>query len=229
VPTVAIIVAGGPGARLGAKGPKGFVQLAGEPLVVRSLRAMLASPGIDRAVVVVPQGLLARARTLLEPFNQPAQPFIVVEGGRERQDSVRCGMAAAGDADLLAIHDAARPFVSRETVDAVLAAARQHGAAIVAAPATDTIKQVHADGWIESTPARQHLWLAQTPQVFRAELLRAAHAQATEPAATDDAALVEALGQRVYVVPGNADNRKITTPEDLRWAEWRLAQSPAPR
>lgn len=229
MPTVAIVVAGGPGTRLGAKGPKGFVQLAGEPLVVRSLRAMLASPAVDRAIVVVPSGLLARARALLEPFNDAARPFTSVEGGAERQDSVRLGMAAAGDADLLAIHDAARPFVSRATVDAVIAAARTHGAAIVAVPATDTIKQVHADGWIEATPAREHLWLAQTPQVFRADLLRSAHARAVDRAATDDAALVEALGQRVYVVRGNPENRKITTPDDLRWAEWWLAQSPAPR
>jgi 2-C-methyl-D-erythritol 4-phosphate cytidylyltransferase len=228
VPTVAIVVAGGPGTRLGAKGPKGFVQLAGQPLVVRSLRAMLASPAVDRAVVVVPAGLLARARTLLEPFNDPQRPFTVVEGGAERQDSVRNGLAAAGDADLIAIHDAARPFVSRAVVEAVIAAARRHGAAIVATPATDTLKQVHPDGWIEATPPRERLWLAQTPQVFRADLLRAAHAQATGSGATDDAALVEAIGQRIFVVRGNPENHKITTPEDLRWAEWLLAQPAAP-
>ncbi|MEO8605781.1 MAG: 2-C-methyl-D-erythritol 4-phosphate cytidylyltransferase [bacterium] len=226
--TVAIVVAGGPGTRLGAKGPKGFVSLGGQPLVVHAVRAMLASPAVDRAVVVVPAGLVVRGRALLEPFNEPARPFIVVAGGAERQDSVRNGLAAAGDADLIAIHDAARPFVSRAAIEAAIDAAERHGAAIVATPATDTVKRVHPEGWIEATPPREQLWLAQTPQVFRADVLRDAHTRAQGNGATDDAALVEAMGQRVYVVRGNPENRKITTPDDLRWAEWMLAQQSAP-
>lgn len=224
----AILVAAGPGTRLGAAEPKGFVRLAGEPLVARSLRAMLASPAVTRSVVVVPPGCVERARSLLEPVSD-TRPLLIVEGGAERQDSVRQGLAAAGDAELIAIHDAARPFVSRAVVDAAIAAARQYGAAIVAVPATDTVKQVHPDGWIEATPPRERLWLAQTPQVFSADLLRRAHAQARDSGATDDALLVEALGVRVHVVRGNPENRKITTPDDLRWAEWLLAQPAAPR
>lgn len=153
----------------------------------------------------------------------------VVAGGAERGDSVRVGLAATGDARLIAIHDAARPFVSVEVIRAVIGAARTHGAALPGIPATDTIKQVHPDGWVAATPPRARLWLAQTPQVFQADIIRAAHADATGDAGTDDAMLVERLGHRVYVVPGDAQNRKITTLEDLRWAEWVLARPAVPR
>lgn len=153
----------------------------------------------------------------------------VVAGGAARQDSVRHGLKAIGDADVVAIHDAARPFVSAEVVEAAVAAAIRHGAAVVAAPATDTVKQVHPDGWIEATPPRQQMWLAQTPQVFRLDLIRRAHTARPASVATDDAVLVEQLGARVYVVPGNPENRKITTREDLRWAEWMLGRPSATR
>ncbi len=228
--TAAIVVAAGPGRRLGAAQPKAFVPLRGEALFLHALRALLASPAIERAVLVVPPGAMQQAEDLLAASAPLRTVPSLVEGGRERQDSVRHGLAAAGDIELIAIHDAARPFVSRAVIEAAIAAAGQHGASIVAVPATDTVKRVHADGWIEATPSREGLWLAQTPQVFAAELIRRAHAQAASAtAATDDAALVERLGTRVYVVPGNPENRKITTPDDLRWAEWLLGQSAAPR
>ena len=121
--------------------------------------------------------------------------------------------------------------MSPKVVSLVVAAAIRHGAAIAAAPATDTVKQVHPEGWIESTPPRERMWLAQTPQVFRADVIRAAHVQAASGVtpATDDAMLVERLGARVHVVRANPENRKITTAEDLRWAQWRLATGGAPR
>jgi 2-C-methyl-D-erythritol 4-phosphate cytidylyltransferase len=224
----AIIVAAGPGSRLGAGPPKAFVELAGIPLVVRALRAVLDAPSIASATVVAPPAAVAPARNLIDMHGPWRCPVAVVPGGAERQDSVRNGLAAIAAAELIAIHDAARPFVSRDAIEAVIAAAARHGAAIVAVPATDTLKQVHAEGWIEATPPRERMWLAQTPQAFRADLIRAAHARAADASAvaTDDASLVERLGARVYVVPGNAENRKITTREDLRWAEWWLAQSP---
>lgn len=226
----AIIVAAGPGSRLGAPLPKAFVELGGIPLVVHSLRALVRAPSISAVVVVAPPDEMARARALIERHGPWHCPVDVTAGGAERQDSVRNGLAAVAAAEIIAIHDAARPFVSPEVVESAIAAAAQHGAAIVAVPATDTVKQVHADGWIEATPPRQHMWLAQTPQVFRAELIRRAHAQsAASSTATDDSVLVEQLGARVYVVPGNPENRKITTAEDLRWAEWLLAHSPASR
>jgi 2-C-methyl-D-erythritol 4-phosphate cytidylyltransferase len=230
VSVAAIIVAAGPGTRLGAGMPKGFVYLGGVPLFVRSLRALLSAPAIDQAVVVAPMDALEQATALLSaggPYRLAPQ---IVAGGTERQDSVRHGLAAVSHAEFVAIHDAARPFVARETVEAAIDAARAHGAAIVAIPATDTVKVVDADRLIESTPPRTRVWLAQTPQVFRTDLIRAAHAQDAGAApATDDAALVERLGHRVQVVAGSADNRKITTPDDLAWAEWYLTRSAAPR
>jgi len=217
---VAVIVAGGPGKRLGADRPKALVEIGGVPLFLRSLRAVLAAPAVTSAVVVVPAGHEAEFEARLR--GEPSRcPVTLVTGGAERQDSVRAGLAAAGDADLIAVHDAARPFVTAALVEEAIAAAAKHGAAVVAVPASDTVKQVHPEGWIEATPAREHLWLAQTPQVFRAELLREAHARAASDGyvGTDDAALVERLGARVYVVRGSDGNRKITTAADLRWAE----------
>ncbi|MGH7790152.1 MAG: 2-C-methyl-D-erythritol 4-phosphate cytidylyltransferase [Candidatus Binatia bacterium] len=229
--TAAILVAGGPGTRLGAGIAKAFVELAGTPLVVHALRVLCSAESIARVVLVVPDAARSRASAALAQHGPWRCPVTVVAGGVQRQDSVRQGLAAIGDADLVAIHDAARPLVSRAVIEAVIAAAAAHGAAIAATPAIDTIKLVHADGWIESTPARQHLWLAQTPQVFRSALIRRAHAAPFDgdATATDDAMLVERLGEKVYVVPGNPENRKITTPEDLRWAEWLLTSPAAPR
>lgn len=226
----AIIVAAGPGSRLGAGIPKAFVAIGGVPLFVRSLRALLAVPAVQEAIVVAPPAALARARELLRAHGPYRLEAHIVVGGAERQDSVRHGLAAVGGATLVAIHDAARPFVTVAAVEAAIAAARDGGAAIVAAPAVDTVKVVDVEGWIESTPPRARTWLAQTPQVFRTELIRAAHQQARGAGpATDDAALVERFGHRVRVVAGNADNRKITTPEDREWAEWYLTRLAAPR
>lgn len=225
-----IVVAGGPGTRLGADRPKALVELAGLPLFLRSLRALLACPAVTSAVVVAPAGYQATFETIARD-DSPRCPVAVVGGGAERQDSVRAGLAAVDDAELVAVHDAARPFVAAAVVEEVVAAAARHGAAIVAVPASDTVKQVHPGGWIEATPPRERLWLAQTPQVFRTALLREAHERARLDgyAGTDDAALVERVGRRVYVVRGNEDNRKITTAEDLRWAEWRVRRSGALR
>jgi 2-C-methyl-D-erythritol 4-phosphate cytidylyltransferase len=230
VSVAALIVAAGPGTRLGAGIAKAFVPVGGVPLFVRALRALLAAPAIDQAVIVAPPDALSEARALLDrhgPFRLTVQ---LVGGGAERQDSVRNGLAAITDAELVAIHDAARPFVAAATVEAAIAAARADGAAIVALPAVDTVKVADADGWIESTPPRARTWLAQTPQVFRTELIRAAHEGSDAGAlATDDAALVERLGHRVRLVAGSADHRKITTPDDRAWAEWYLTRSAAPR
>lgn len=220
----AIVVAAGPGARLGLGQPKALVDLAGVPLFVRALSAV-AVPAVSAAVVVAPPGGIDRVEALLQRGPTFSCRVRVVEGGAERQDSVRRGLAVT-DSELVAIHDAARPFVTRAVVEAVIATAARHGAAIVAVPATDTVKHVHPDGWIESTPSRDRLWLAQTPQVFRTDLIRRAHAGAGE-SATDDAMLVEGLGTRVYIVRGNPENRKITTPDDLRWAAWLVEHSAA--
>ncbi|MBX3026230.1 2-C-methyl-D-erythritol 4-phosphate cytidylyltransferase [bacterium] len=231
MPSVAaIVVAAGSGSRLGAGLPKAFVTVGGVPLVVRSLRALLAVPAVDEAIVVAPPDDLPETHALLNAHGPFRRRIEVVAGGVERQDSVRHGLAAVTRAELVAIHDAARPFVAPATVAAAIAAAHADGAAIVALPAVDTVKIVDARGFIESTPPRGRTWLAQTPQVFRTDLIRAAHRQPSDGGpATDDAALVERLGHRVRVVAGSPDNRKITTPEDRAWAEWYLARPATPR
>ncbi len=228
--TVAIIVAAGPGTRLGAEVPKAFVPLGAQPLFIHSVRALLRAPVISDVVVVLPPTREREGRALLDAHGPWRCPVSVVTGGAERQDSVRAGLDSVTDVDVIAVHDAARPFVTADAVERVVAAAQLHGAAILAVPASDTLKQVDADGWIESTPGREGIWLAQTPQAFRADMLRTAHARAfaEKVTGTDDAMLVERLGMRVKVVPGDPGNRKITTPDDLRWAEWLLSTSPAP-
>lgn len=225
---VAILVAAGPGTRLGASVPKAFVRLAGEPLYAHALRALTSSSAIADVIVVVPVERVDEARAGVAALGLATLPRVVA-GGAERADSVRAGLAAAGDVALVAVHDAARPFVSADVIERVVAAAARHGAAIAAVPAIDTVKLASAGGVIASTPPRDSAWLAQTPQVFRTELLRAAHAAHGQRAATDDAMLVELLGAPVHLVSGDTDNRKITTADDLRWAEWFLGRDQSPR
>lgn len=205
--------------------------MGGVPLVVLSARALVATPRVTSLVVVAPPNQERRFADLLSSDAAIKVPVAVVAGGAERQDSVRAGLAHAGDQDLIAIHDAARPFIDAHTIEATIDAAIACGAAVVGCPASDTIKHVDRDDWITATPPRDELWQVQTPQIFRADLIRAAHdrARADQLVATDDSALVERLGVRVRMVRGTPDNRKITTPDDLRWAEWFVTMRPAPR
>jgi len=218
---IAILVAAGPGTRLGAGVPKAFVELAGKTLYQYGLRALSLSAAIAETVPVVPAARVEEARSATAGMALP-RPLRIVAGGAERADSVRAGLAAAPDAELIVVHDAARPFVPVDVIDRVVATAAGCGAAIAAIPATDTVKIATADGVVETTPERSRTWLAQTPQAFRADLLRAAHAARPIGAATDDAMLVELLGVPVRLVTGDANNRKITTADDLGWAEWFL-------
>ncbi len=224
--TAALVLAAGRGTRLGADRPKAFVRLACVPLVVHSVRSLSAAQGIDWIQVVVPAGdagLWREAQSALEGLEGllPAVP-----GGAERQDSVQAGLdALAADVDLVAVHDAARALVRPEDVARVVAVGRAEGAALLAAPARDTIKRVR-DGRVQETPARETCWVAQTPQVFRRELLAEALAKAEAEGfvGTDDAQLVERLGVPVHVVEGDPGNLKITGPEDLLAAEARLVR-----
>ena len=223
LPTTAIVVAAGRGTRLGGRTAKAFLPLAGQPMLAYSLHTLSTVPEVTALVLVVAADECRQAETIVKARAPWRLPIRIAVGGAERQDSVAAGLAAVdADADLVLVHDAARPFVRPDCVAACLAAAASTGAAIAAVPATDTVKLTDADGWIVDTPDRSRVWLAQTPQVFRTGLLREAYRRAAEAGrvATDDAALVEELGHRVRVVPGHPQNRKITTPEDLRWADW---------
>lgn len=218
--TAAILLCAGRGERLGAGVPKAAVPLAGRPLFTWSLATLGRCASVDAIVVVGP------ARTLRELLAAAglAAPKVVawVEGGEERQHSVARGLAAVpADCALVAVHDCARALVGEDVVGRAVAAAREHGAAIAAVPLADTLKRVEA-GVIHATPSREGLWCAQTPQVFRRDWLEAAHA-AAGAVATDDAALVEAIGHPVRVAPGDALNFKVTTAGDLALAERWLA------
>ncbi len=207
--------------------PKVFLPLGRQPMVVYCLRTLSGLPGLTALVLVVAGDRFDLATSVLDEYGPWPVPVRIVGGGAERQDSVAAGLAATGDdADLVLVHDAARPFVARAAVDACVAAATAGGAAIVAEPARDTVKLTDSTRIITQTLDRRTVWLAQTPQVFRASLLRRAYEQARRDGflATDDAALVERIGAPVSMVEGNAANRKITTPDDLRWAEWYLRE-----
>jgi 2-C-methyl-D-erythritol 4-phosphate cytidylyltransferase len=210
---VAVVVAAGRSERM-AGADKVFVSLAGRPLIAWTLAAFKKCPAIDAVVVVAAADAVDRMRALVDEwrFTNVAD---VVPGGATRQQSVRAGIEAAPNAAIVAIHDAARPLVSPDLIARGVALARERGAALCAVPSRDTVKDVEGDPpVVRATPDRARMWLAQTPQVFDRDLLLRAHEAATSDA-TDDAALVEALGHDVYVYEGASWNVKITTPEDL--------------
>jgi 2-C-methyl-D-erythritol 4-phosphate cytidylyltransferase len=218
----AVVVAAGKGERMGMLLPKPFLSVAGIPLVVHTLRNLTRSSLIKKVILVVAAERESLCRELLEESGPFTLPLVITQGGEERQDSVRLGLAALeSDCDIVVIHDAARPFLTAEVVDRSVAVAAEYGGALVAMPVRDTIKQVNKEQMVIATVPRQDLWLAQTPQTFRVEVIREAHrlAHLLGVTVTDDAALVEWAGGRIRIVPGDARNFKITTPEDLQLAE----------
>jgi len=224
----AIIVAAGKGERMGTALPKPFLPLRGVPLLVHTLRSLDQSLLLKTIVLVIAPEREQLCRTMLSRLNQPEShgplrcPVRLVHGGAERQDSVRCGLAALDpECDIVAIHDAARPFITAPIVEESIRIAAQVGAALVAVPVADTLKRVDAEQAVVETISRQGLWLAQTPQTFRVDIIRAAHQRAQDEGivVTDDAALIEKIGGTVQIVPGDRRNFKLTSPEDLRMAE----------
>jgi 2-C-methyl-D-erythritol 4-phosphate cytidylyltransferase len=222
----AIVPAAGLGLRMGGSVPKQFRSVAGLPLVVHALRVFQSSPIIDSIVLAVPEADLAYSRTEIVQAHGFTKVGHVIAGGPERQDSVRLALAAVDEgSDIVVIHDAVRPCVTDSMVRQVVEAAKTDGAAIVALPMRDTVKQVGDDRVIQRTVDRKPLWLAQTPQAFRRDWLQEAHrkAEAEGLAATDDAYLLEWMGRPVKVIEGSGDNIKVTRPEDLIIGEAILA------
>lgn len=222
MPIYAVIAAAGSGRRMTAAQNKVLLPLCGRTVLGWTVDALLACPCIDAMVVVAAPAELAEVRALL-----PASPKILgcVEGGDERQDSMARGLealAGAREGDLIAFHNGANCLVSSADVDAAVDAARECGAAVVAQPCRDTIKRVGHDGFVLQTLVRSELWAMQTPQVIEWTLARRAFASGRR--ATDDVALVELLGERVRVVRCSDTNIKLTTPEDLLFAEAVLAR-----
>ena len=205
---------------------KQFRLLGGFPLIVHSLRVFQSSPVIDAVILAVPEADLHYCRMEIVEAHGFTKVTQVVAGGKERQDSVRQALAVVGEeVHLVVIHDAVRPCVTETMVTQVVEAAAVDGAAIIALPMRDTVKQVGGDRVIERTIDRNPLWLAQTPQAFRRDWLVEAHqkAQAEGLAATDDAFLMEWMGHPVRVVEGSGENIKVTRPEDLVIGEAILA------
>ena len=220
----ALIVAGGRGSRFGGPLPKQYALFEGQPVLRRTLTVFRATPGIDRIQVVIGPGDEASYQAAIADFALPSP----VEGGASRQHSVLNGLEAlaAQPPDLVAIHDAARPFVRPADIAACLNALSTPGVdgAVLGVPLADTLKRIDGEGAISETVPRTHLWRAQTPQVFRYAALLEAHRAAASlganeaTALTDDAAVAERAGLRVVMVAGHDDNRKITTAQDLQQA-----------
>ena len=219
----AVLPAGGAGARMGSGGPKQYLELDGQPVLIRSIRPFLEHPEVEWVVVALPPDDVATP-----PVELPSE-VTVVAGGRERGDSVRNALAAVPEsADVVLIHDAARPLLPSEVVDRVLGAIGPSTGAIAAVPVADTLKRVEDGRSITGTVDRAGLWRAQTPQAFPRRMIVEAYRKAEKEghSGTDDAALVERYGGRVVVVDGDTRNLKITRPEDLRLAELLLAAGP---
>lgn len=236
--TCAVVPAAGRGMRMGGENPKQFIEISGTPILVYTLGALLQTDFLDQVILVVPGGGLEKTEKMLHGFgffgpsvkdqNDVIRPhFSLVEGGEERQASVFNALEVLPPAcSYVMIHDGVRPFVSSRLLTETWKAALANGAAIAAVPATDTVKRVR-DRKVQATLEREEIWLVQTPQVFRTDVIVEAYRAAKELgwSATDDASLVERTGHPVTIVPGERTNIKITTPEDLRWAEWFIQES----
>ncbi len=223
---VAIVVAAGKGTRLGGNRPKQFLELDGIPVIIHTLRQFERSSEINEIVMVLPAPLTTESSTaflsVVKEFGLH-KPRCVVAGGTTRAQSVKRGLAAIAEAEVVAVHDGVRPFVTPAEIDRVVTAARAHGAAVLVAPVTDTIKEISGDRVVR-TLQRTQLRRALTPQCFRFDLLKRAYDQLAEVEAegtevTDDCLLVERLGAEIVAVEGSARNIKITREEDLVLAE----------
>jgi 2-C-methyl-D-erythritol 4-phosphate cytidylyltransferase len=215
-----VVVAAGRGTRIGGETPKQYRPIAGVPMVLRALRPFAAHPEVARVVLVLPAEDAAAPPAFLRGL--AGAGLVVVAGGPERTDSVVAGLAALGpECITVLVHDAARPFVERAVIDAVIAHARAGEGAVAAVRVSDTLKEAAPDDAtrVRRTVPRDGLWRAQTPQGFPRAVLERAHAAAGAGAASDDAALVERTGVPVRLVPDSPRNLKVTTAEDLAMAE----------
>ena len=231
----AIIVAAGQGARMGGALSKQYLPLGGVPILQRTLETFIHSGLFSEIILVVAASDITYCGQHILDGLPPEPPLRLVAGGRERQESVFNGLdvVVGRDDDVVLIHDGVRPFVTRDVLARCIDAVHRQGAGILAVPVRDTLKVVDDDGRIAQTLARSAIWQAQTPQGFRLGLIKEAHRRAREEGvcSTDDAQLVERLGQRVKIVAGSRFNIKITTPEDLPLAEaiWRHVMGGQPK
>ncbi|MBL7151552.1 MAG: 2-C-methyl-D-erythritol 4-phosphate cytidylyltransferase [Candidatus Omnitrophica bacterium] len=227
----AIILAAGKGLRLKSRVPKPLVKINSRPIIIYSLFTFSRHPLVSEIILVANS---ANKEALIRKIKQYRISKIssIVEGGKRRQDSVRCGLKRLSpETDLVLVHDGARPFVGKEEISAVIKEALETRAAVLGVPVKCTIKQVHSPQTIvhrkyivKKTLGRENLWEIQTPQVFARELILNAYRKFSRSDVTDDAALAEKSGVKISVVPGSYHNIKITTPEDLIMAKALLQQ-----
>ena len=217
----AIFPAAGSSKRMGSGINKNLLELAGEPILIRSLKTFSQVERINFLIVVVAEHEVESVEKLLRGVKD-LKPWRVTVGGSERQYSIANGLKLLpDDAEIILVHDAARPLISVRTINGVIDAAKKFGGAIAAVPAKDTIKVIDAEGFIRYTPPRRELVMVQTPQGFKREILLRAYDRAAEEnfLGTDDASLVERLDVRIKIVTSDYRNIKITTPEDIHVAE----------
>ncbi len=211
MPCTAILVAAGTSRRMGFD--KLAAPLGGIPVLARTLAAFMECGEISEIILVTPVERMA----LLDETTF-TKPVLRIDGGAERHRSVAAGLAAVPeDAELIAIHDAARPFVSQADILATIAAAREHGAASLARRVTETLKRADASDFTAAAVPRENLWFIETPQIFRAGLIRAAYENVLENQlpVTDETSALEAIGVKTKLIPSTSPNPKITTPTDL--------------
>lgn len=217
-----IIPAAGSGTRMGSPLPKPFIELVGAPILEHTIRSFIKVDGVTQILIATSREWFEVVEGIFQNFSEPGISMQVVEGGKERQYSIHNAISyIEDDVELIAVHDAVRPFVKKSQIEKCCEVALKFGGAILAVPAKDTIKKVDEDLLIESTPDRSKLWQAQTPQVFQRDLLISSYLSAKKSAylGTDDASLVERIGGNVQVVEADRENLKITYPIDLEVAE----------
>ena len=217
----AIIVAAGCGKRMQSPIAKQFLELGNIPILVRTLRVFARHPRIAGIYLVVPEKEMDYCRSRILPEVEDGTDLQVVAGGVRRQDSVYQGLLAVSEPGrIVVIHDGVRPFVSPELITACIAGADRLGACIAGIPASDTVKRVGPENEIRETIAREDIWLAQTPQAFRWELIIEAFDKAIADgfSGTDDASIMEYIGRPVHMIEGSRQNIKITTPADMELA-----------
>lgn len=225
----AVILAAGLGKRMQAGHNKQFIEICGQSVLTHTLTVFAQIPEIAKIVLVVRAGEEDTCRNMIPEIAE--SKTVLAIGGKERQDSVHNGIRAiTWECEYILIHDGARPLVTEEVIRRTLLAAQNSGAAICAVPVKDTIKQADSDGNVLATIPRESLWAVQTPQVFRADLIRRAYENAYvhNHYGTDDASLVEYLGEEIKIVTGDYENIKITTPEDIPTAEQILQKRQQP-
>ncbi|MEQ9090075.1 MAG: 2-C-methyl-D-erythritol 4-phosphate cytidylyltransferase [Balneola sp.] len=217
-----IIPAAGSGTRLGSDVPKAFIEVSGKTILQRSIECFLNIDGMMQIIIPAPKNYISTCKRICSELENTSVNLEVVEGGTERQYSIWSGIKVLNsDIELVAVHDAARPFAKEEFIVNCFKTADEFGGAVLGTPVKDTIKEVKEDLEVQSTPERGSLWQAQTPQVFIKDLIIEAYKAALKEdfLGTDDASLVERIDGKVKMVLGDFENLKITYPVDLKMAE----------